>query len=299
MHTLTASKGKNKVADKIGFPSASYRGIDIPGSKILKTLYSDFGTSEEAYNLAPKSSPLSLKAGLYLIGRDLAYGIGDADSLPEPVKEAGRLVYEYAQQRKGRGVCHKDGVIIELNATIPGNIRPGEDYVVGIYFQNIRGFKKKGDGSWDIDTLPETREEKIWLPEGGGSFIVPTRYGSNNRLGLPDETIEDENEAIKRWVDAGFTEEQARKELSRFYKRNQGTAAVLSWSDNRDGPLGVYLVGEPDRRSSGVGSFPASSPAERSEAPKNSGYKLLTKEEYQGYVEDRKTLEKVRNDVNK
>ena len=292
MTTETATK-----TETLSFPGFRYAGINVPGSEIPASLYSDLGSGEPAHVLAPRSSPLSLKVGLYMVGRDLELGIGDAESLPSDVKEAGRAVYAECQAKRGRGHWHKDAVMIRPGDTIPGQSKPGDDYVVGIFFQNIKGFSKP-NGRWDIDATPDTKEEKLWLPVGGGRYIVPARYGAYNSFGVPDETVEKEKEAIERWKSAGLTEDQARRELSRFYRGEEGLFAVYSWSYDLIGPLGVDLSGGPDYWGPLIGSFASSRPAERSEAPQNPRYRILTVDEVESFERDRQILEGIRAKVN-
>ena len=295
---------KTSVQETLKFPGFTYMGFDIPGLEIPTSLIDDLGPGEPAYKLVPKSIPLAWRVGLYLVGRDLSLGIEDAEYLPEPVKKAGKLVYQDTQKRKGRGGWHKDGVLFLPKSETPKGMWQMKDpYVLAKHFKDIEGFEEK-DGEWKIKSLPDTREEYVWLPEGDGNFVVPptkheiTPY--HPITGTPFETIENREKAIKRWTDAGLTEEQAKKEVSRFYRRNSaGLAAVFSWSFGSDGPLGVLLDSGPRSWDPDVGSFPASRSAERSEAPKNSGFRLITKEKYDFFEAERKKLEAVREAANK
>lgn len=286
-----------KTAEVMKTPSFSYRGFDIPALRISTELIADLGTSEPAYKLAPKSAPLAWKVGLYMLGRDLALGEEDAKALPEPIKQAGRMVYEDCQARtkpdKGSGAWHKDAVLFEPEATIKGSIKPGNDYIAARYFIDIEGFDEKTN---KIKPSPRTREERIWVPKGDGWFIVPTKYGLFNPItGTPEETIADRGEALKRLADAGLAE----NELSRHHRGSSGTYAVNSWSSGCDGPVCVGLYYEPGGRNSALGSLALSRSAERSEAPKNMDFRLLTKAQYDALKADRKTLEAVKSTVNK
>lgn len=254
-----------ETAQKLNIPGFTYRGFDVPGLEISTDLIDNLETNKQVYELAPKSVPLAWRVGLYMVGRDLALGNEDAEALPEPVRQAGSMVYEDCQARKGRGVWHKDGVIFGPESTIRGSIRPGKDYVAARFFQNIEGFEE-GDDAWKIKPSPKTREERIWVPYGDGRFIVPTMDGAYNpTTGTPFEIIADRNKAIKRWVDADLTEEQAEKEISRFY-RGDGVCAVYSWSSDYGGPLCVSLYYEPRYRGSSIGSFAVSRSAEKTQA---------------------------------
>ena len=259
-----------KTAKTVEIPGFTYRGFDVPALGMSTALIDDLGTAEPAYKLAPKSTPLSWRVTLYTVGKDLSLGIEGAESLPTPVKEAGRLVYSDAQARQGRGCWHRDGVYILPRSDAPKGMRQPEDdnFVLARYFKDIEGFEDKH--GWKINPSPNTREELVWLPFGDGGFVVPTMDGAYNPVtGTPCETVKDRMEAVKRWVSAGLTEEQARKELSRFYRRSEGTTAVYSWSGDYNGALSVSLVSAPDDGYISLGSSPASRAAERSEAPKN------------------------------
>ncbi len=287
-----------KTAGILKTPGFSYRGSDVPAIRLSDSLIDDLGTSELAYKLAPKSAPLSWRVVLYRVGRDLSLGIDDVDSLPTPVKEAGRRVYARCQKKKAEGTWHKDGAYILPRSDTPkGMLQPkDESFVLARYFKDIEGFENK-DG-WKIKPSTNTEESLVWLPHGGGFFVVPTMDGAYNPItGTPFETVKDRNEALKRWVSAGLTEEQADKEISRFYRRESDTAAVCSWSSDDNGPLCVYLNDEPALRDISLGSFPASRTAERSEAPKNSGFVLLKRDEHNSFVIDRRKLEKIRKDA--
>ncbi len=292
-----------KAAQKIALPGFRYGGFDVPALDLSPSLIDGLGTSEQAYKLAPKSVPLSWKVGLYMVGRDLGLGSQEADALPGPVKEAGRMVYSDAQKRKAEGVWHKDGVLFVPRDQAPkGMLQPNDSYALARYFKNTDGFEQKGD-VWTIKPSPQTEETLVWLPKGGGSFVVPTMDGLYNPItGTPFETIGNKEEAIKRLVKAGLTEQlpnKDNKEISRFYRADSGARAVVSWSNGDYGPLCVDVSYEPWFRSSDIGSFAASRSAERSEAPKNSGYKLLTSEELRAFEADRTALEAVRKAVGK
>lgn len=250
-------------------PGFQYRGIDVPGLEIdvpglkIPDYFSDPGVitvgairhSELLYELASNSVPLAWKAGLYLVGRDLALGIGDAFWLPELVKKAGEIVYSHAQKPDARSVVHKDAVLFEPGATIKGNTRP-KGCIAAKYFKDIEGFDTEIE---EIKSSPQTKMEHVWVPKGKGRFIVPTRYGAYHPVtGTPLETIEDREKAIKRWVDAGLTGEQASDELSRSYiNGNPGTWLVTSSSNRYDGPFCIRLDGRPTNSSFEYSSFAA------------------------------------------
>ena len=273
----------------VKFPGFAYRGFDIPALEMPASLIENLGTNKQAYELVPNSTPLAWRVALYSVGRDVALGEKEAEYLPESVRQAGSLVYNDAQERKGRGGWHKDGVLyLPRTETPKGMTQPkDENYVLARYFRDIAGFERKGD-VWTIKPSPETREELIWIPEGDGAFAVPIRDGVYHPVtGTAFETLKSRDAAVKRWIEAGLTKDQAEKELSRNYRRSSGVAAVWSYSGDGDGPLYVDLDNGPWDRYSLLGSFPASRSAERSEAPKNSGFKLLTDEEFDAYEADR------------
>lgn len=260
--------GTVETVDIVKTPAFTYRGFNIPSLEVPAQLIDDLNTGEPAYKLAPKSTPLSWTVGLYMVGRDLMLGESDAEALPEPIREAGKMVYTKAQAREGEGIWHKDAVLIEPGAGIKGSVRPGNDYVAARFFKGIEGFEKTDDG-WKINPTPDTEESRIWVPYGDGRFIVPTSDGAYNPItGTPFETIADREKAIKIWADAELTEKQAGREVSRFYRGN-GVHAVYSWSSDSSGPLCVLLDNVPRFRGSNAGSSALSRSAERSEAPKN------------------------------
>jgi len=288
-----------ETAQSLKTPAFSYRGFDIPALDISADIIADLGTSEPAYKLAPKSAPLAWRVGLYMVGRDLVLDEEDAKSLPEPVRQAGAMVYGDCHARtepgKGSGAWHKDGILFEPGTSIKGSMRPGDDHIAARYFIDIEGFDEK---TGDIKPFPHTREERIWVPYGDGRFIVPTRDGAYDPVtGIPLETIADSKKAIKRWVDTGLTQEQAEAELSKFYRSGSGIRAVLSWSGGGSGSLCVIARSEHRGRYSYIGSFAASRSAERSEAPKNTGFTMLTKTEYEAFEKDREILGEMRENL--
>ncbi len=250
-------------------PGFQYRGINVPGLEIdvpglkIPDYFSEPGVitvgaikhGKLLYKLASNSVPLAWKAGLYLVGRDLALGIGDACWLHEFVKKAGEIVYSHAQKPDARSVVHKDAVLFEPGATIKGTIRP-RGCIAAKYFKDIEGFDTQFE---EIIPSPQKEIERVWVPKGNGRFIVPTGYGAYHPVtGTPLETIEDREEAIKRWVNAGLTEEQARDELSRSYiNGSPGTWLVTSSSDGYNGPFCIRLDGRPTNSSFEYGSFAA------------------------------------------
>ncbi len=253
--------GENRDTGTIDFPSFKYGVFERPAGSVNLSLYRDIGTGEPSSVLAPRSSPLADKVAFYVIGRDLALGLEQAEALPEPVKRIGRAVYEDCQKRRRgedswQGTWHKDAVLIEPEATIPGNPKPGEDYVAARYFQNITGFTE--DGS-DVVATPQTVEERLWLPQGGGKYMFPD-VGQNTRYGLPQTTTDDLNATIKAWIgaDLGLTEETAQAELSKFWRGGQGLFAVRFASNPDIGALCVSLSVVPRDGLVYVGSFPLS-----------------------------------------
>ena len=54
--------------------------------------------------------------------------------------------------------------------------------------------------------------------------------GTYNPLGVPFETIKSRYGAIRMLMRAGLTNKQAERELSKFYRRDSGLAAVCSFS---------------------------------------------------------------------
>lgn len=284
---------------KLKVPGFSYRNFDMPNLSLGAELIQNLGTSEEAYKLAPKSTPLAWRIALYTVGRDLEIGEPLADELPESVKEAGRLVYKDAHDRKARnasGCWHKEAIKFLPMSEKPRGVFAPEGYALARHFRDAI-FVKEGN-IYRIQPSEKDPEGALKLiPKGGGSFIVPTKYEIYDPDGMPEATEADMEKAVRMWVNWGLTEKQARNELSRFYRMNESTAAVGSWSGDYDGPLCVNLDFVPGCRYSVIGSFAASSSAERSEARKKNGFVNLEKEEYKSLLKDRATLEKVRKDI--
>jgi len=295
----TATKERIETVDFQGF---KYGVFERPAGRMNLSLYADIGSGELAHVLATRSSPLADKVAFYVIGRDLALGLEQAEALPEPVKRIGRAVYEDCQKRRKEDdwqvTWHKDAVLIEPEAIIPGNPRPGKDYVASRYFQNITGFNKD---QTDVVTTPETVEERLWLPLGGDRYMLPT-VGPNKRYGLPDATTNSFDKTVKALVNAdlGLTKETAKAEISKFFRGNSGLFAVWSGSDPDGGALCVDLSDGPRGGNGRFGSFPLSRLASgASHDPKNSKLRLVTEEEYKAFEADRKALDAVKRVVNK
>ncbi|MEW6664144.1 MAG: hypothetical protein AB1512_02840 [Thermodesulfobacteriota bacterium] len=240
----------------LGIPGFRYKGFDVPAIDIPVSFFEDTGTGEPACKLAARSAPLAWRVAFYSIGRDLALDIEDAEALPASVKDAGKLVYFDAQERMAGGGWHRDGAYILPKSDAPkGMLKPKGDFRLARYFRDIEGFEEKQDG-WRINPSPVSEESLIWLPTGHGFFIVPTMDGIYNpATGTPFETVCDWKAAVKRWVSAGLTEEEARKEISCFFRTDGGTAAVASFSGDYEGPLCVNLDG-PGGGDPALGSFP-------------------------------------------
>jgi len=276
----------------VSIPGFTYRGIEVQPMTLSGDMIADLGTGTPAYKLAPDSTPLAYRVALYSVGRDLAWGEPDAEKLPGEVKEAGKMVYEHNQKRPGKGGWHKDGVLfLRRNEAPKGMAKPSDEYALARYFRDIKGFDEK---SYKIKSSPETTETLLWLPFGGGRYYVPTANGIFHPVtGTPFETIENEQKAIKRWMETGLTEEQARKELSRFYRGSEGTRAVVSWSNDDGGSLCVDLNLVPGNGYGSIGSFPASRSPSGARQPANSGYMLITDEEARRNEKTAKRLAKI------
>ena len=247
--------------ETLNFPGFKYGVFERLAGRVNLSLYSDVGSCEPASVLSPRSSPLADKVAFYVIGRDLVLGVEGAEALPKPVKRIGRAVYDACQKRRRgednwQATWHKDAVLIEPGATIPGNPRPGKDYVASRFFQNIKGFS---EDETDVITTSETTEERLWLPVGDGRYVLPT-VGQNTRYGLPQETDGDLDKVVKAWVnvDLGLTEETAKAEVAKFFRGDQGLCAVWSDSDHVVGALFVSLLGRPSYGYGYIGSFPLS-----------------------------------------
>lgn len=239
-----------------------YRGISVPYSlRIKRSIISNLGTSRPAHQLAPKSLTRAEYAVLYIVGRDLLLGIGEAHRLPAEVQEAGTLIYQFAQakdetsQRIWRAGWNKDAIMIEPSVrSIPGQgSRPTRNYIAARYFRNIQSFTKD---LTNIIPNSQTTETRLWLPEYGWGIE------EIDQNGLWTETIPDnqKQKAIAKLAEHLETsEEQAENELSYQFRQNaQGIYAVGSGSYQVSGPLDVYLSDNPRGRIQDFGSFPAS-----------------------------------------
>ena len=254
-------------AQSIRTTGFSYRGIELPALEIdtaskwmgndRVTLLPEYngGMDPAVYEKANGSCPLVWKVGLYQVGRDLHLGLGDAQALPEDVREAGMLVYsQYA--RAGvyvGGVFHRDAVLFEPGATTGWGPRPGDGFVAARYFRDIKGFEPDGDACKIVPHY-DTKELKIWLPPGNGRFIVPTGDGTfHPDAGTPLETLSYRKAAARRWVkmEPGLKTTQANRGLSRFYRADSGVRAVLSGESEKNGPMCILITVEPQQCSRG------------------------------------------------
>jgi hypothetical protein len=304
----------------LNLPSFKYGGFDIPALELSTALIHEPKRFELACELAAKSAPLAVRVGLYQVGRDLSLGRKDAKSLPRTVKDAGKLVYYHSQTRNLGGTFHNDAVLLVPRSETPKGMRQmPPQWDLARYFQNIRGFKERdndfvrldssygarlamrgiGVEQYDIDPLPQTTEQYVWLPRGGGWFCVPTSDGTYHPVGTPLETVENRDEAVKRWMEAGFTKKQAIREISRFHRTYDHTlTAVFSESNTtvtNEGPLHIDLNYEPYWCSLSSSSLAAKMFAERSEAPTDSGSGALkTQDEYRASLTGRKMFESIR-----
>ncbi len=284
-------------------PGFIYRGIHVPAIETPTKLIENLGTSKSVYELTPLSSPLSWRVCLYQIGRDLTlYQTREREPsfelkvLPTEVKELGLLVYNDAQERKVRGGWHKDAVEFLPNDQLPLGVMPApETYQWARYYQDILGFEEVKEGVWRPTTDENTVTGLVLLPQGGGKFIAPNPQNGfvfDPRFGTPTYTTDKDN-AIGIWKQAGnLTDEEAEKELSKFFRGTERVKAVGSWSYVHDGPLSISLSNEPRDRNFDIGSFPASRVADRSEAPANPDYVLRRREELEALEADREMLDR-------
>ncbi|MBI5332336.1 MAG: hypothetical protein HZB65_02085 [Candidatus Aenigmarchaeota archaeon] len=245
--TLTESK-------VLTLPEYEYRGFSVPEIELSRELHGYLNITRPAYGclnitrqareLAPLSSPASIKVFLYHVGRDLSYRFEGVEKLPEIIKQAGVLVYNDCQAKIGIWDWHKDAVIIlDSKETIPGNLRPGKDYVVALYYQDIQGVVEKNNDSEIIPSTDTKKQEpvKIWVQPGRERIIVPTKDGLYSPLGPPIETLPrgQDAKAKTRYEDAGLDYE---KERSLSYVSESGIRVPFSGSDEHGGALSFGLV---------------------------------------------------------
>ncbi len=228
-------------------PSFSYRGFNVPALNFASPPSFTYEAKTKG-DVVLMSSPLSWRAGLYAVGRDLALGVKAAQNLPESVKRAGKLVYLEAHVEmevcdSGQEYIHNDAVLIVPRSEAPkGMLRMREPWMLTRFFTEIDGFKKEG-GKIDIIPSPETRDQYVWLPANG--YAVPTRDGWQHPVGTPFETVKSRETAIKNLVDrAGLNPDEAHNEIMRFergsthHKLNK-FFIVNSSSGRIDGPIGI------------------------------------------------------------
>jgi hypothetical protein len=245
--------------------AVKYRVFDIPDLELYTSLFDGLGEKHAVYELVPRSSPLSIKTGLYVIGRDLEYRIGDAESLPEDVKEAGRLVWRMCHEGEQIAKCHvhNDAVLFEYKSDIPELEKPADDYFAARLFHNIAGVEKV-NGVWRPVMQHNSKEMRFWCPPNGNRISVPSTY---NRFGFADETVDrlGKEDVIRDLMNLGLTEEQAKNEVSKDarggdpFKDNQ-IVIIFSYYDDCSyfGPLAINMGVHPEFVENKIfGAFPA------------------------------------------
>ena len=263
-------------------PTFKYGPFDVPALKThfpLLPYKPAEGKGKLVRELVEESTPLAWFTGLYMVGRDSSLELLEraeaVKNLPDEVKHAGFPVYMEIQKStyegskgpprlapslcKPKSFLSRDAVLFEPEVRkIPGVETPSEEgHIAAIVFHNIQGFTEDGSDivPWD-DGNQKTIEERLWLPPGGDlpdNYIVPSMrepHEAYNRHGLPNRTVTDKAEAIRAWMDRGFTETeftetQGRSGLSVFTRGNSGLVAVKSWHGGGHGPLCVSLVTKP------------------------------------------------------
>ena len=161
----------------------------------------------------------------------------------------------------GRGHWHDVVEFLPRNQTPKGHSQPEGDYALTRWFTGAKELKEV-NGVW----RPVDAEDiifPVWVPVGNEWFAVPTKDGLvDPRTGSYLELVKDRPEAVKRYIKAGFTQEQAEKEPSKQRGASgEGIRVVYSYSLDNNGSLGVNFNNEPKDRSGNLGSFPASRPA--------------------------------------
>ncbi|MBI5347558.1 MAG: hypothetical protein HZB66_03035, partial [Candidatus Aenigmarchaeota archaeon] len=245
-------------------PGFNYDNFYTPAIALSSSLIENARSGRYAHNLAADSAPLQWRVALYHVGRGLEWSDQEAQRLHDAVKEAGKQIYENAQlcrqgKRYGEGTFHRDALLLYPKSGAPKGWRqPKGDYKFGIYLQGIEGFEKKGE-EWKPVECSDTKEIKLWVAPGDGRFIVPTTDGAYHpEAGIFLATEEALKKAIGMWMETGLSEEQAKNELSKGYRKDSGLAAVESWSYGDGGSLCVDLRYGPGYRGYFGGSFPAS-----------------------------------------
>ena len=236
----------NSATRELYVPAFSYRGFSVPGMALDEEFIGEPMIYKTAYEFALESAPLSWMVALYEVGGGLARQEPFAGGLPDAVKEAGRKVYGFCQSRPNHGVWHRDGVRLLRGSEKPRGVIAPDGFVPAKYFREIEGFELDGHTRREITLSDNTEVFDILLPEGD-AFVVPTNDGVYNpHTGTPFETVKDEDEAVRRWLDAGLTESQVRLGLSKFYREKEsGAFAVYSWSSHINGPFCVNMLRSP------------------------------------------------------
>jgi hypothetical protein len=253
---------------RLTVPAFTYRGFTVPALTLGEDLIASIDSKEPAYKLASLSAPLATRIALYTVGLDGEIGEPSVRNLPEAVREGGTRIYEDARQRKKKNTndpadvpvtCwHKDGVYLLPRSETPKCMLQPEDprYVLAKYFKDVDGFEERG-GIWQIRPTSDTTELFVWLPRGDDCFVVPTKDGVYHPVtGTPFETVLSKNEALKRWMSAGLTKEQAEEGLTRFYRARPSEIAVVdSFSDGYSGEFAIEIVAPPSSVDATSGFF--------------------------------------------
>jgi hypothetical protein len=255
-----------------------HRGFNVPGLLLAEDPVETPESKIEISRLAPYSSPLAWRRGLYEVGRDLSWNEYDAwkkeverhmngknkwdylalmfklaNDLPDSVKRAGRAVYKHAQEPRHEevSIVHRDALMILPIEELPEELKPSMDRsdgkrILGKYFKGIDGFTSSGE----IKKAPDTEVIDMLIPEGYGYYIAPPEdlslTVSHEWTGIPRDTVEDWYEAVERWKRRGVTQEMAEAEISSLYIRDiPGIYPVISTSFVEDcyDPLPNFATG--------------------------------------------------------
>ena len=184
----------------------------------------------------------------------------------------------------GRGHWHDVVEFLPRNQTPKGHSQPEGDYALTRWFTGAKELKEV-NGVW----RPVDAEDiifPVWVPVGNEWFAVPNKDGLvDPRTGSYLELVKDRPEAVKRYIKAGFTQEQAEKEPSKQRGASgEGIRVVYSISYALGGPLCVNFYDGPENWNGDLGSFPASRLPSRVSQNSN----LVPRQEYQDAVRERR-----------
>ncbi|MBN1896800.1 MAG: hypothetical protein JW789_03700 [Candidatus Aenigmarchaeota archaeon] len=117
-------------------------------------------------------------------------------------------------------------------------------------------FEKK-NGIWVAKIGPDSEVKHIIIPSSG--YVQLTCDGAfRPDTGTPFSTVKLRPDAVKSWIDAGYSPEFAEKAVTHFYCRHEGkgTTSVGRWNKgDHYGQFNLYAVYDPDYGGTDFGSL--------------------------------------------